>query len=258
MEDCHTRYPILLLHGLNCRDDCFSGCWGRIPEVLRERGAVVYLGHQDAWGTIEGNVRGLLLLAEKILKTERTQKLNLIAHSKGGLEARYLISTLGFAGQTASLTTLCTPHRGAKSAEVWQKRKMVCIAAGRALEIGWRRFGDQSPDFRNAVASLTPEALERFNQENPDSSQVYYQSWGALLAKRTWDLMDRAQLWLTKSDGPTDALVTPESAKWGEYRGTMENVSHQDFAGARRRKLAHFSAEEFFIRLVQELAEKGF
>ena len=57
MKDCQTRYPILLLHGLNCRDDCFSGCWGRVPEALRERGAVVYLGHQDAWGSIEGNAR---------------------------------------------------------------------------------------------------------------------------------------------------------------------------------------------------------
>ncbi|MCI8810538.1 MAG: alpha/beta hydrolase [Oscillibacter sp.] len=258
MKDCQTRYPILLLHGLNCRDDCFSGCWGRVPEALRERGAVVYLGHQDAWGSIEGNARKLLRMAEKILEGEGSEKLNLIAHSKGGLEARYLISSLGFADHTASLTTLCTPHRGARSAEVWQKRKIICAATGRALETGWRLFGDQAPDFQSAVASLTPEALERFNQENLDSPQVYYQSWGALLVKRTWDPMDCAQLWLTKSDGPTDALVTPESAAWGAYRGTLTDVSHQDCAGARRRRLSHFSAEDFFIRLVQELAEKGF
>ena len=258
MDDCRTRYPILLLHGLNCRDDCFSGCWGRVPETLREHGAALYLGHQDAWGTIEGNARKLLCLAEKILEEEGVEKLNLIAHSKGGLEARYLVSTLGLASRTASLTTLCTPHQGSQAAAAWRRHRRICAAAGYALETGWRLFGDQSPDFHGAVAALTPEALARFNRENPDSPQVYYQSWGALLKKRTWDLMDCAQLWLTKADGPSDALVTPESAVWGEYRGTLEDVSHQDFAGARRRKRKHFSAEKFFVQLVQELKEEGF
>lgn len=258
MNDCQTRYPILLLHGLNCRDDRFSGCWGRVPETLREHGASLYLGHQDAWGTIEGNAQKLLRLAGEILAEEGAEKLNLIAHSKGGLEARYLVSTLGFASRTASLTTLCTPHQGSRAAEAWLRRRLICAFAGRALETGWRLCGDQSPDFHGAVNALTTEAVARFNQENPDSPQVYYQSWGALLKKRTWDLMDCAQLWLTKADGPSDALVTPESAAWGEYRGTLEDVSHQDFAGARRRKLRHFSAEEFFLQLVRELKEKGF
>ena len=72
------------------------------------------------------------------------------------------------------------------------------------------------------------------------------------------DLMDRAQLWLTKADGPTDGLVTPESAVWGRYRGTLAGISHQDSVDSRRRRPAVFSAEVFYTALVQELAEMGF
>ena len=70
--------------------------------------------------------------------------------------------------------------------------------------------------------------------------------------------MDRGQLWLTKADAPTDGLVSPDSAVWGVYRGTLEGVSHQDGVGGRRRNRHGFDAEAFYIRLVQELASMGF
>ncbi len=111
MADCRTRYPLLLIHGLNCRDDWIFPYWGRVAEILRAHGAAVFLSGQDAWGSVPGNARVLRRRGEDILAETGGGKLNLIAHSKGGLEARYLISTLGFAEKTASLTTICTPHQ---------------------------------------------------------------------------------------------------------------------------------------------------
>lgn len=256
MTDCRTRYPLLLIHGLNCRDDWVFPYWGRVADILRDHGASVYLSGQDAWGSVPGNARALLRRGEDILAETGGEKLNLIAHSKGGLEARYLISTLGFAA--ASLTTICTPHHGSKAAAEWLKRERVCGFAGRGLEGFWRARGDRDPDFWAAAAALTPEAMARFNEENPDSPQVYYQSWGARLDGPVWDPMDRLQLWLTKADAPTDGLVSPESAVWGHWRGTLEGVSHQDSVGGRRRKRPGFDAGEFYVRLVRELAEMGF
>ena len=87
---------------------------------------------------------------------------------------------------------------------------------------------------------------------------MYYQSWGARLDSAGWDLMDRAQLWLTKADGPTDGLVTPDSAVWGRYRGTLTGISHQDSVDGRKRRPALFSAEVFYTVMVRELAEMGF
>ena len=258
MTDCRTRYPLLLIHGLNCRDDWIFPYWGRVADILRQHGALVYLSGQDAWGSVSGNAEALRRRAGEILSETGAARLNLLAHSKGGLEARYLISTLGFASKTASLTTICTPHRGSKAAAEWLARERVCNIVGPRMEGFWRSRGDRAPDFWAAAAALTPEAMERFNRENPDSPLVYYQSWGARLDDPGWDPMDRFQLWLTRADAPTDGLVSPDSAVWGNYRGTLEGVSHQDGAGGRRRKRPGFDAGEFYVRLVRELAELGF
>lgn len=258
MTNCRTRYPLLLIHGLNCRDDWIFPYWGRVAETLELHGAKVYLSGQDAWGSIPGNAQALLRRGEDILARTGAEKLNLLAHSKGGLEARFLISSLGFGSKTASLTTICTPHHGSRAAEAWLARERICRFAGRRIEEFWRVRGDRNPDFQAAVSALTPAAMARFNEENPDHPQVYYQSWGARLDGAGLDLMDHLQLWLTKADAPTDGLVSSDSAVWGVYRGTLEGVSHQDSVGGRRRRRAGFSAGEFYIRLVQELAEMGF
>lgn len=47
--------------------------------------------------------------------------MNIIAHSKGGLDSRYLISGLHMAPYVASLTTICTPHRGSMLADLLMK-----------------------------------------------------------------------------------------------------------------------------------------
>lgn len=258
MPDCRTRYPILLIHGLNCRDDWVFPYWGRVLDVLRAHNARAYLSGQDAWGSVPANARALLRRGEEVLALEGAEKLNLIAHSKGGLEARFLLSSLGFAPKAASLTTICTPHRGSRAAAEWLGRERVCRLVGPKLESFWRARGDQAPDFRAAAEALTPEAMARFNEENPDSPQVYYQSWGARLDRPGWDAMDRFQLWFTRADAPTDGLVSPDSAVWGVYRGTLEGISHQDSVGGRRRKRPGFDAGDFYIRLVRELADMGF
>lgn len=173
MTDCRTRYPLLLIHGLNCRDDWIFPYWGRVADTLSDHGAQVFLSGQDAWGSIPDNAGALRRRASEILEETGSRKLNLIAHSKGGLEARFLISSLGFAGKTASLTTICTPHQGSRAAAEWLARETVCGFVGRRMENFWRARGDRSPDYHAALAALTPDAMARFNRENPDSPQVY-------------------------------------------------------------------------------------
>lgn len=45
------------------------------------------------------------------------QQVNIIAHSKGGLDARAAIAHCGMASCVATLTTINTPHRGCVFAE---------------------------------------------------------------------------------------------------------------------------------------------
>lgn len=58
--------------------------------------------------------------------------------------------------------------------------------------------------------------------------------------------------------GDSDGLVTPESARWGRWRGILEGVSHQQLVDVFRRDSGGFDICGFYIRLVQELVQLGF
>ena len=89
------KYPLLMVHGMGFRDNRVIGYWGRIPKALEKCGAEVFFGGQDSNGSIEGNAAQLKKTIEAVLRQTGAEKVNIIAHSKGGLEARYLISTMG-------------------------------------------------------------------------------------------------------------------------------------------------------------------
>ena len=74
-----TRYPIILAHGLGVTDQ--GGLytpWGRVPDLLRARGAVVYLGGQDAWGSIETGAAQLARTVRRVLREQGCRRVNII------------------------------------------------------------------------------------------------------------------------------------------------------------------------------------
>ena len=106
------KYPILLVHGVALKNIKFFKAFGKIEKILKDEGYIVYTSTQDGFGTIENNALQLKEQINEILKKENVDKINLIAHSKGGLDSRYLIEHLDMEDKIASLTTLCTPFRG--------------------------------------------------------------------------------------------------------------------------------------------------
>lgn len=259
MRECQTRYPLLFLHGLNCRDDCPCDYFGRIPAVLTAYGATVYLGGQDAWGTISANAHWLKERIYVILAQEKCQKVNIIAHSKGGLEARYLISTLGLADKVASLTTIATPHHGSHTVQRWLERPHLLAALSAGLSAFWRQLGESDPQILSVLASLTPAAMARFNACTPDAPDVYYQSFGLALGRCHHDpVMALTRRLLLAYDGENDGLVSPRSARWGHWRGTLEGLSHQDITDCRQKNVAHFHTTTFYLLLARQLAAMGF
>jgi triacylglycerol lipase len=73
------------------------------------------------WNTLSDSVRGLYRLAERLstvvlqLRKEasaRNSRIILVAHSAGGLIARYYVQLLGGSHYCDGLITLATPHRG--------------------------------------------------------------------------------------------------------------------------------------------------
>ncbi|MCA9550988.1 MAG: triacylglycerol lipase [Myxococcales bacterium] len=111
-----TRYPIVLAHGMAGFDELFGvyEYWFGMADALRRDGATVYVTEVSQFNDTE--VRGEQLLAqiEEIVAITGAGKVNIIAHSHGGLDARYVASVRP--DLVASVTTIGSPHRGAELA----------------------------------------------------------------------------------------------------------------------------------------------
>ena len=220
-DTCATKYPIMLIHGIGYKDEDYEHYWGRIPEFLKKHGAEIYFGNQDAFGNIEHNAAQIKISAEKALAETGADKLNLIAHSKGGIEARFMISRLGMAHRTASLTTLATPHRGILSMDKMKERAGV-IYKGLLSFFNLMLIydGGVKNTSLKAYEQLTADYMNVFNELVCDMPQVYYQSY-AFDMKNSWSnpAMGIFYALVKGIEGPNDGLVSVESAKWGDFRG---------------------------------------
>ena len=144
-DRCRTRYPILLIHGTGFRD---WGYWGRIPDALRSQGAQVFFGGQDGWATVEENARTLKRRVEEILQQTGSKMIHLIAHSKGGLDARYMVSSLGMAPYVASVSLISVPNHGSRTMDrLIRLPGWVMRMAGFFVNLWYRLLGDRHPDF---------------------------------------------------------------------------------------------------------------
>jgi triacylglycerol lipase len=264
---CSTRYPVVLVHGISQRDDYLFPYWGSVPEALRAQGASVYLAGHDAWGSIEDNAEKLRGRIREIRAETGAAKVDIIAHSKGGLESRYLISSLGLGAEVASLTTINTPHRGSPIADI--VRKDIPVLNGYSAQlidlVSLLFLGDSDPNVQWAAKQLSPEAMSAFNLKNPDDPRVYYQSWTSVIddeyGASPYVLLQQLT---AKSEGPNDGVVSVASAKWGRFRGIIGSdkglrVSHSDVHGFIIFPAANeFDAPAFYVGLVAELARMGY
>lgn len=104
-----TKYPIVLAHGVVLKDVGRFKAFGKIEDVLKKQGYAVFNADHDGLGSIENNAAQLKRFIEKILSQTGAERVNVIAHSKGGLDTLYMIDRLGMADQIASLTFISPP-----------------------------------------------------------------------------------------------------------------------------------------------------
>ena len=265
------KYPVLLVHGMGYRDNRYINYWGRIPAKLEENGCKVYYGNQDSNGTVESNGAFLAQKVREIIDETGAPKLNVIAHSKGGLDMRYAISSLKMADHIASLTTISTPHHGSLTVDQLLRlpRSLVRFAA-HCWDIWLRICGDKDPNAYEVFKTFTTAVAEEFNRNNPDAPGVYYQSY-AFIMKHVWsDMFMLAPAIVVKFfEGANDGLLAPRAVEWTNFRGVVTSVSnrgisHCDEVDMRRRRLTRKQGEgisditEFYIEIVDDLRRKGF
>lgn len=106
-----TQYPIILLHGFLGSEyllgsDYFYG----IPDALRQEGAVVYAPTRSAVNSTEVRGEQTIAYLAKLRQQYGYTKFNLIGHSHGGIDARYVMAK--HPSWVASVTTIGAPNDG--------------------------------------------------------------------------------------------------------------------------------------------------
>ncbi len=266
-EVCHTKYPLLMVHGVFFRDMRFFNYWGRVPKEFIRNGAEVYYGEQHSAGSVVDCAHELKQKIEDIVRETGCEKVNIIAHSKGGLDSRYAISCLGMDKYVASLTTIDTPHRGCAFADYLLKIAPAALKnfiAGK-YNSALHRLGDEHPDFIAAVTDLTVESCTEFNKNVPNADGVYYQSVGARMKKAgsagfPLNISYRLVNYFSKCDN--DGLVDVESMKWGSRHiffepKTNRGLSHGDMIDLMREDIKGFDIREEYVGIVKELKDMG-
>lgn len=264
---CATKYPVLLVHGVFFRDNRILNYWGRIPAELEKNGATIYYGEQQSALSIAQSSEELAKKIEEIVTRTGCGKLNIIAHSKGGLDSRYAISKLGCDKYVATLTTINTPHRGCIFAEylLGACPPRIKNFIEKTYNKMFYALGDNSPDFMSAVKCLTNSYCEQFNKEVLDSPDVMYQSYGskAVRIRGTRFPLNFSYPVVKKFDGANDGLVALDSAPWGErftpiYPPAKRGITHADMIDLNRENIKGFDVREFYVQMVSNLRERGF
>lgn len=263
---CATKCPILLVHGVFFRDSKYFNYWGRIPKELEANGAKIFYENHPSAASVADCAAELKQRILQILSETGAQKVNVIAHSKGGLDCRYAISKLEMGDKIASLTTINTPHRGCEFADYLlgvipaDVKNRVADTYNGTL----RKLGEQCPDFLAAVSDLTSTACKQLDEQLSTPEGVYCQSVGSVLKRATGGKfpLNLSYHLVKYFSGENDGLVDEKSFAWGENYillrpSEKRGISHGDMIDLNRQNLHSFDVREFYVNLVSDLKNRG-
>ena len=267
---CATKYPIVMVHGIFFRDFRFMNYWGRIPAELERNGAKIFYGNHESAETVEKSAEKI---RERILEVcEKTgcDKVNVIAHSKGGLDTKYAIANTDIGEHIASLTTINTPHGGCEFAEYLLDKidEPIQKKVAGAYNATLKRLGDKSPDFIMAVRDLTATRCKTISQMcdtfDYEAAGIFTQSVGSCMKKAKSGAfpLNMSYKFVDKFDGPNDGLVGEPAFHWGSKYTYLENkynrgISHGDMIDLNRENITGFDVREFYVNLVADLKNRG-
>lgn len=248
-----TKYPIVLVHGLfGFKTIAGAEYFYHIPSALRGDGAKVYTVSMSAVNS--STVRGEQLASQvrTILAASGAAKVNLIGHSQGGLDSRYVAAV--YPSLVASVTTVGTPHRGSPVAEAingtgsFTKDVLAKIVQGVGNIISYLQ-GNGNPPPQDAYAmldQLSQTKIVPFNNAYPgglpatcsgngasSKNGVRFYSWGGNSVFSTYnpaDPMDAAfQLTTLAALNDDDDGVVPRcSTHFGVIIADNYSLNHMD------------------------------
>ena len=93
---------------------------------------------------------------DTVLAEKNSEKVNIIAHSKGGIDARYLIWKYDYADKVAILITMATHHHGSELADGIYSGKLIRTKLAKSFIKSYEKSNkDKSPDMYGVLYELT-------------------------------------------------------------------------------------------------------
>lgn len=175
-DHTQTKYPIVLAHGLGGFDELFGvyDYWYGIPFALTSGGARVFVTTVSQLNSTEARGEQLLAQVQQIVALTGKPKVNLIGHSHGGLDVRYVAAVRP--DLVASVTSVGSPHKGADLADFLRANvqngsfteTVVAYFANALGTVLGLLTGHANPqDGIAALDSLTTAGLASFNARYP-------------------------------------------------------------------------------------------
>lgn len=225
LVDSIFRTLNLSLYDLSLLSDRFHYFKG-IGSHLKKHGFEVYHTSVSFAAGVETRAKDLKNEILKILEKTEHDRLHIIAHSMGGLDARWMIVEEGIADKIASLTTVGTPHWGTSVADF-------------ALEYGIDKvIGILSKVINlEGIKSCTLAACTEFNEHARNfeaKNDVVYQVYSSCQElKRTFLPFQAAWKIVNGREGDNDGLISVTSQRWTPMLvsddGTIKMVAQNEF-----------------------------
>ncbi|HEX5059571.1 MAG TPA: alpha/beta fold hydrolase [Kofleriaceae bacterium] len=240
--------PVVLVHGLfgfdrigvpGVKVHYFRG----IVKHLEKLGCHAHAVRLPASASVPDRAK---ILADRITALPH-ERVDIIAHSLGGLDARYALAKLGLASKVRALVTIGTPHRGTPLAD---------LATDGALGLARKAIGALGLPL-HALDWLSTSALERFNAEIKDVPGVRYTCVvGGIKNPQTPIALALSPIhaYLRRLAGPNDGLVPISSQFWGETLAEIE-ADHWQQVGWRMSMRGTFDALGMYAYIVSRLGD---
>lgn len=263
---CATKYPLLMVHGVFFRDSVKFNYWGRVPKELEFNGARIFYGNNQSALLVVDSAKELADRIKGIIEETGCEKVNIIAHSKGGIDTRFAIHEYGLEPYVASLTTINSPHRGCEFSDYVVNGMPEKIKAGIAATYNrtLKKLGDANPDFLAAVSDLSSSRCKPLDEKMGVPEGVFCQSYGSVIKHAVGGQfpLNFSYNLVKHFDGRNDGLVGEASFAWGEKFELLVNeglrgISHGDVIDLNRKDIPGFDVREFYVQLVADLKNRG-
>lgn len=264
-ELLQTKYPIFLCHGFGAIGSLVKPSPLHDPCMLmRERGIPAFAPNVVPYAPIETRARNWVRLIHQVCDQYDYEKVNVIAHSMGGLDMRHALSHLNISPKVASLTTLASPHHGTYLADLILKTPEI-ITEKLSDVVDW--FGNnvyprEKSKVLESVEQLCQDYVQNvFNEKNPNLEGFPYFSYSAAVGKGTEYSLNPVFVFQSNQiyakEGVNDSFISTESAKWGEHLGTV-SLSHMNQINVQVSKETKPRYNDFWIGSIIKLAQLGF